>query len=213
MIVPLVMITLMLLVQGLFYLEFIPSVNELTVWVSRSIFSIGVWMIFLFSIIEHTLIFNVYFPGALAILIGMGNTSENPSEILPTFVAIVLGQLTGYSISYLMGRLSGMSVLNANVKLRTWQSYMLSFVSYGHPHSGAVTSFQHGYAGLSLIKFLLLLLLCLSFWSPFWAFVAYAGLLSVVDSSGWDVIFYTYLMSWIFIIVFKRLFFAPSIQQ
>lgn len=190
------------------HFSFIPNTNEVAEWITLAIATVGLLGIFVFSIFEHSVGVNVYFPGALVILLGMSATADDASLILPTFFSIVAGQLVGYSISFFFGRYFDFSVMpqiNGKVVGQRKAVRAISFLTFAHPHAGAITAYSQGASGREYISFLKALLPTLFFWSVLWASVAYLGLLTIVEGTGWDVVFFTYLAIWIGYVLFDHL--------
>ena len=195
------------------HFSIIPSTNEVADWIVVVIATAGLLGIFVFSIFEHSVGINVYFPGALVILLGMSSTTENAALVFPTFLSIVAGQFIGYSISFFLGRYFDFSVmlqLNGTIVGQRQAVRAISFLTFAHPHSGAITAYSQGTSGRSYRSFIKTLLPTLLFWSVLWASVAYFGLLSIVNEAGWDVVFFSYLTIWIGYVLFDHFLRNPD---
>lgn len=196
---PLVILVIVISIEIGARLSIIPSTNALVGWLSSAMVSAGPASIFVFSCLEHMVGINVYFPGALVILVGMSVTVDNANLILPTFGAIVLGQLTGYILSFYAGRIFDFRKASTRGARQGGgrAASTVSFFTFAHPHSGALTAFSLGSSGAPFLIFFGSVTRALLFWSPFWAVVSYFGLLRVVDEAGWDLVFFTYLGIWL----------------
>jgi membrane protein DedA with SNARE-associated domain len=199
---PIAILLLMIMINLAAEFSAVPSVDEITEQMGRLIVSFGILAIFAFALIEHLVVVNVYFPGAVTLLLGMKSATEDDDLIIPVFVAIVCGQFCGYSLSYLAGRRAGAAAgAGAGAAEGPPRSLKLfALLTYAHPHAGAISSYIAGVRGLPAAKFLGNLAIALGVWSPFWAIVVFFGLVAVVERSGWDLIFYCYLAVWIGVI-------------
>ena len=196
---PLILLFATLAIDVLALFNIIPSSAELFEEFANIARSAGVVVIFVLTLVEHTVFLGVYFPAAVVILISMGNTHGSISAALSVFSAILAGQIGGYSLSYMIGRrMKDTEEQGAAIVTR-----LAIFMTFIHPHAGAISSFLIGTRNVGWRSFAMTLLLALGVWSTFWAIIAYFGMIAVVSEVGWDVVFYVYMAVWLIAVAWQ----------
>lgn len=177
----------------------LPKTNVLLDYVSNEVIVGGVVAIAVVAMLENIVGLNTYFPGAVVILGVMAATYGDPAAGFKTFLAIVTGQISGLSVS----RLIGLRAMNSPDDLEhraSWTSLLL-LVAFWHPHSAAATAFalgsRHHPRGQAIV-----LVGCL-IWSVFWALVMYFGVGSFIKEVGWDYITIGVAVIWLALELFQ----------
>ena len=196
---PLILLLAIVVIDALAILNIVPSSADLFDSFVKIAASAGFLVVALLAFIEHTVFVGVYFPAAVVILISMGNTYGDLSAALTVFCAILTGQIAGYSLSYMIGRYLNKS----EMKEIGGTTQFAVFMTYVHPHAGAISSFILGMRNVSWQSFAITLFAALGVWSTFWAIIAYFGLFVVASEIGWDVVFYGYMAVWLGIIAWQ----------
>ena len=193
---PIILLAIMISVDVAASFDLIRSSGDFFEYLSGIIRDSNRFYVFGFTILEHTVLLNVYFPGAIVIIVAMGATHGDILAAFATYIAILTGQIVGYAISYYAGKFQS-SRRDNSYSVAQQAGY---FFTFAHPHSAALTCFILGTNNVKIYQFFILLIPSTIFWSLIWAVIAYFGLFELVGDLGWDYIFYSYLIIWIVLI-------------
>jgi len=191
-----IILIFLLVVQVLSLLNLIPS----TVVLGGSVVDLfdkhGLPMIATCSLIENIVGINVYFPGALPVLVGMSLSAGNPNLAMLTYFSIVCPAFLGNVASYYVGRFSGST---NDKQLNSVSKRMFGFylATYWHPHLASITAFREGANGTRFRVFIGAAILASMPWSIFWALLLYN--VGAVGDKPAAVMFitYAYVIVWL----------------
>lgn len=168
------------------------------------------------ALAENLVGFNVYFPGSIAILLGMASTGGHPSLALLAWIAIVLPGVVGQQLSYWLGRTgfaraSGPSPTKHLGVALEWGLYAGTM---WHPQVASLTSAAAGAEGLSYRHYLSRFLPVFLLWQVFWGALMYSVGASVAKGFGWMLwLFLVYLAAWTILDLHRARSLSSSEQQ
>lgn len=175
------------------HFDILPDSVEIQNWFLVVLNSYGSLALFLLSFGENLAGLNVYFPGSIAILIGMANTHGNIELAISAFLAIFIGSFISNFINLLLSR-------SLSSKISTRISYLEALVSLWHPHFASLVSMRMGRHKDGLGDFFTIFLPVSLIWNIVWAIFIYnmGSIVSLNDDNGWmNIIFFLYLIIWI----------------
>jgi len=146
------------------------------------------------SILENTVGFNGYFPGAFVILFAMASTHGNVPAASRVFYAICSGAFVGQHLSYLFGRIL---VDRDRRNNHNTISILLAIGLFWHPQLGSAYSFSAGRQPISYGRFLIILAAAWSPWNVFWGILMYNLGRVPIDARSFLGIFAVYLILWL----------------
>lgn len=201
---PLYLLLTMLVLQFLTSNGILPSQDQQLEMLLSWVASGGLFLIFAIAVAEHTVGVNAYFPGAVIILLAMSATAGDYLRTIQTFMAIVLGQLVGYIISYMVGRVGRFEASSTSTQsLTSWKMFGF-FLAFAHPHSGAATSFAFGASGRNAWQSGYCVLLFTICWSIFWTVMSVFGLGTLFATVGFDLVVYIFIAAWLVLIFWTQ---------
>lgn len=189
---PLVILVCVLALQILALFELIPGEEALLEGLRTFFRSYGLLAVGVVSFFENLVVFNVYFPGSIVILVGMGMTHGNPSWALLTFVAITIPAQLSQILNYGIGRIRPAKGTKGSGSVSVWELIL----AFWHPEMAAIASLRCGHAGWHFLRFLFWLPIAALIWHTFWALVMYhvGGTDASLRWLSW--LFYAYLAFW-----------------
>jgi membrane protein DedA with SNARE-associated domain len=170
-----------------------------------------IWL-FIICAIESTVAVNLYFPGALVILATMAAAEGHPGLIAKVFFTITSGQIFGYLLDYAIGY--RFKHLLESVQLQPWRPSwqinapflrlellmkpeLMILLTYGHPHSAALTSYSLGAEqGLSAGRFAIWALIGVFVWGGIWTFICLNGGNTLIRNTPWGPVFFGFIFFW-----------------
>lgn len=152
------------------------------------------------SLLENTVGVNGYFPGAFVILFAMAQTHGHAPAALRVFGAIVVGALTGQTLSYLAGRLAADQ--RAYERRRTTDTFSALGV-FWHPVLGSAYSFSAGRHSTPYGDFLFIMALAWAPWNIFWGALMYCLGGVPVSPLGFLRVFAVFLCGWLLLALIR----------
>lgn len=176
------------------HIGILPQLGEL---LRRFFVHVGLWVLPAIVFIEYLYGLNFSFPGAFTILFAMAATQGDASAAFRVFLIIWLMSVLGLYVSYQLGRrlfrFSGDSTTHARQRLG---SKVWAFVTYCHPLTASIRSFQCGVHGSSNKEYLLELIPSNFIWNCFWAYVSYTYGQVIFDGDTFAYILLLYAGYW-----------------
>ena len=181
-VLPLIILAIYL---GIFFLGrgVLPSGDELLNDFGGLYKQYGYYIVFVSSLIEATILINLFVPGLTAIILGLLFARAGQTEFVTTIVLIIIGASIGYQIDYQLGRLGIGKLLT---KLG-YESFLLAakkqlqrfgrrglVLGYIHANLGALMSFTAGAAKLPWFMFTTVSLLATFVWTTLWGLLIYS---------------------------------------
>lgn len=148
------------------------------------------------ALLENTVGFNSYFPGAFVILYSMAATHGHIARAMVVFGAIAAASLLAQHVNYAVG------LAWPSQKEERRRALMAGFLSYWHPQLGAIYSCRLGLRGATYREFLTAMLSWLS-WTIFWGVLMYWVGNVPVSGSAFGVIFVLYVAGWLIVEILK----------
>lgn len=151
----------------------------------------GLGAIAAIAFLENVVAFNIYFPGSIVILAGMGMTQGNPRQAFLTFLAITIPSQLAHVLNFAIGKFRSGDRAAANV------TFVELILAFWHPQTASIASLRCGDAGWPARQFFWRLPVAAFSWHTFWAVAMYfAG--AAGGSLRWLVwLFYGYLLLWV----------------
>ena len=200
----------LLLIGLLSSLGWIPSVHELSDMLGRFFEKGGLPVIGMASFAENTIGLNVYFPGAIVILVAMALTAGDLPRALMTFLVILIPSMLAHLMNYGLGRWLGGRVNveghtsggdpSRFAKGRMWGLFL---ASYWHPHLAAVTSYAAGTEGVGVGAFLRVFVVASLLWNSFWGIVMYNFGEVAGATRNLIPLFYVYVVGWLLLGIWR----------
>ncbi len=178
-----------------------PSLEAMAAKLTALFVTGGLPIIGMASFAENLVGLNVYFPGAIVIVIAMSLTAGDLPRAFATYAAITGPAMGAQVLNYLAGRFFGNRLRPAAATESrrrggsgVWAVFLTTFA---HPHLAALTCFAAGSEGLRLRQFLVLLVVSGVLWSTAYATVIYN--LGAVAGATENLIpvFYSYAAVWL----------------
>lgn len=161
----------------------------------------GVGFVVLIAFLEHIGGLNVYFPGSIAILVAMANTSGNPRQAWAVFSAIILASALAQVVNFVASGWIGKKFFRADEGyVEDVGDSWYFWYAYWHPHFAAWASIKAADDGLSLRQFVSRASAPFLVWNGFWGLSLYAAgevvFVRVTESPGWIIVIYLLWLIW-----------------
>jgi membrane protein DedA with SNARE-associated domain len=194
-IVPLSVLAVIGIIEALAIYHLVPSPESTIMAVGSFLGRASIWFILCVSFAENIVVLNVYFPGSMVILFSMAATTGVPTRAVQVFAAIVLGSVLAQHCNFFLGR----RFSTEEGKTSLAKVVALGSVSFWHPQTGSLASFQIGAAGATYAKYATVLLITWLPWNAFWGVLMYS--LGFVPLTGTEFmrIMVAYLLIWILV--------------
>lgn len=184
-------IALLFIFYLLQFLEVLPDMSSLEATLSELMALYGVVFLFALSFVENIPGLNIYFPGSIAILLGMSNTSGNLSQGFFAFSSILLAAILANAINiYFSNKVekkSAEKIFLVETVLALW-----------HPHFASIFALRVGKLSNAWSFFVFKFIPVTTCWYIIWAVLMYnIGSTISMSSMLMNVVFFIYLGAWL----------------
>ncbi len=199
--VPLTLLILLGVLSLLNYLNVIPPISDIALYIKEAVNKHGLLVIGPISFLENMVGVSSYFPGSLVILTTMALAAGNPVRGFITYLLIYGFAFIAYNVNYFVGyKTSKKEPKDISTTKSLWIRFLTTL---WHPHFAALTCIHVGSEGYTYKQIFKPLLISSFIWNTFWGLTMYnVGMISLKGDS-FAYLVYIYLVGWILLGIYQ----------
>lgn len=171
----LILLGVLIILEFLRWIGFIPPPSELLKFFNQLIASGGWWLLLLISFLEHLVGVNVYFPGSIVIFVAVSSFIGQPWSTVLAVLATMTGAILAHQINFFIGRrFRSKNIATQNIPTQSVRWKYLGMASmFWHPHFGALSAIVAGREGVRYWTATTIIIVATIFWQTLWGLFAY----------------------------------------
>jgi len=194
---PLTLLVALLAIIVLYQIFPLPPKAEFIEFMRHYYNQYGYWLVFIAAAGEGLLFVNWYWPGSIAVVVGVVFARPDPVRAIVMVALIMLGFFLTTLINYAVGRYGwyrlflwlGLRKPLDDVKRRVENKGLpIILWTYVHPNLGALTATSAGILQLPFKKFLAYSAVAIVGWNTIWGFIAYFSGPKLLDYMGFTMV-------------------------
>ena len=191
-----VVICIVLILQILSLLNFIPAPSEILAFMINLLTTHGLPLVMAASFVENFGGLGTYLPGSIAIMSAMALTAGNPAKAIMTYFAIIVPALAANLLSYWIGYYNKAEDAE-KFPIRSTKALLLWYgATYWNPQLASITAMASGSERIKFWRYFAHFLPVSFVWSVLWALFLYnTGKVAFV-STFLAPLFYVYIIGW-----------------
>src|SRR5688572_4482325 len=194
---PLTLLVALLAIIVLYQIFPLPPKAEFIEFMRHYYNQYGYWLVFIAAAGAGLLFVNWYWPGSIAVVVGVVFARPDPVRAIVMVALIMLGFFLTTLINYAVGRYGwyrlflwlGLRKPLDDVKRRVENKGLpIILWTYVHPNLGALTATSAGILQLPFKKFLAYSAVAIVGWNTIWGFIAYFSGPKLLDYMGFTMV-------------------------